>query len=115
MKTKTTKRDIMSRYKHVIKVGNGKLQETLKYESPEFYTEGKYGWNADIYTHPDYPDACICIGDRPFGNCEYPKQFLELCEVTVRLSDIDEDSEIYHKELVRSLFDVTEEEKNVWT
>ncbi len=95
----------MSRYKHVVKVGNGKLQETLKYESPEFYTEGKYGWNADIYTHPDYPDACICIGDRPFGNCEYPKQFLELCEAVMRL--------VNDKELVRSLFDAIEEEKNV--
>lgn len=67
MKYKTTKRDIMSSYSKVIKIGYCNLQNLVNYSlSASAYTCGVYGWNADIY-HVDSSTA-ICTGYLPFGN-----------------------------------------------
>ena len=72
MKTKTTKKAIMSAYSNVIKVGYCDMQSALKWREPNFYTAGVYGWNADVYVI-DY-DTVIVTGYRPFGNMELSRE-----------------------------------------
>ena len=75
MKTKITKKAIMSAYRNVIKVGYCDLQDALKLREPNFYTAGVYGWNADVYVI-DY-DTVIITGYRPFGNVELPRSVID--------------------------------------
>ena len=72
MKTKITKKAIMSAYRNVIKVGYCDMQDALKWREPNFYTAGVYGWNADIYVID--MDTVIVTGNRPFGNIELPRE-----------------------------------------
>ena len=75
MKTRITKKAIMSAYHNVIKVGYCHLQDALKWREPNFYTAGVYGWNADVYVI-DY-DTVIVTGYRPFGNVELPRNVID--------------------------------------
>lgn len=65
MKTKVTKKQVMSYNSNVLEVGYCGLQSLLGRFSPQYYTCGVYGWNADIY---EIDNMCICTGYRPFGN-----------------------------------------------
>nr|DAJ00783.1 MAG TPA: hypothetical protein [Caudoviricetes sp.] len=76
MKTKITKKAIMSTYRNVIKVGYCDMQDALKWCRPNFYTAGVYGWNADVYVI-DY-DTVIVTGYRPFGNVELPHEVIDM-------------------------------------
>ena len=74
MKTKTTKKAIMSTFENVISVGYCDLQDALKWREPNFYTVGVYGWNADVYVIDC--DTVIVTGYRPFGNTELPREVI---------------------------------------
>lgn len=76
MKTKITKKAIMSAYLNVIKVGYCDMQDALKWREPNFYTAGVYGWNSDVYVI-DY-DTVIVTGYRPFGNVELPREVIDM-------------------------------------
>lgn len=76
MKTKTTKKAIMSAYRNVIKVGYCGMQDALKWRKPNFYTAGVYGWNSDVYVI-GY-DTVIVTGYRPFGNVELPCEVIDM-------------------------------------
>ena len=65
MKYKTTKKAVMNGYSKIICCGYCSLQNLLWHKSPEAYTCGVYGWNADIY---EVNGVAICTGYRPFGN-----------------------------------------------
>jgi len=73
MKFKTTQKEIKNNYSKIIVCGHCQLNYLLRYESPEAYTCGVYGWNADIY---DFGDVAIVTGYRPFGDIEC----YELCK-----------------------------------
>ena len=75
MKTKITKKAIMTTYPNVIKVGYCDLQDALKWREPNFYTAGVYGWNADVYVIDC--DTVIVTGYRPFGNIELPRNVID--------------------------------------
>lgn len=75
MKTKTTKKAIMSAYRNVIKVGYCDMQYALKWREPNFYTVGVYGWNADVYVID--ADTVIVTGYRPFGNVELSRNVMD--------------------------------------
>lgn len=75
MKFKTTKKAIMASCRKVIQVPYCKLQQLLNYKSPLTYTEGVYGWNADIYDI-GY-NAVIVTGYRPFGNYKPSAELVE--------------------------------------
>lgn len=75
MKTKITKKAITGAYRNVIKVGYCDMQDALKWREPNFYTEGVYGWNSDVYVI-DY-DTVIVTGYRPFGNVELPREVID--------------------------------------
>lgn len=76
MKTKTTKKAIMSAYRNVIKVGYCDMQDALKWREPNFYTAGVYGWNSDVYVIDN--DTVIVTGYRPFGNVELPSEVMDM-------------------------------------
>ena len=76
MKTKITKKAIMSAYRNVIKVDYCDMQDALKWREPNFYTAGVYGWNSDVYVI-DY-DTAIVTGYRPFGNVELPCEVIDM-------------------------------------
>ena len=67
LKRRVTKKSVYADYgkENCIEVGYCGLQSLLRYESPYGYTEGVYGWNADLYAVGDY--HCIVTGYRPFG------------------------------------------------
>lgn len=75
MKTKITKKAIMSVYRNVIKVGYCDMQDALKWREPNFYTAGVYGWNADAYVIDI--DTVIVTGYRPFGNIELSREVID--------------------------------------
>ena len=63
MKEKTTKKAMLHNYT-CISVPYCTLQSMLVYRSPDYYTSGVYGWNADCYIFGNY---AIVMGYRPFG------------------------------------------------
>ena len=65
MKLKSTKKEIMQRFRKVIKVPYCKAQNLTRFLDPIAYTSGIYGWSADIYDL-DYGVA-LCTGYKPFG------------------------------------------------
>lgn len=75
MKTKTTKKAIMAAFENVIKVGYCDMQSALMWREPNFYTEGVYGWNADVYVIDI--DTVIVTGYRPFGNVELSRNVID--------------------------------------
>lgn len=75
MKTRTTKKAIMTSYRNVIKVGYCDLQQALKGLEPNYYTAGVYGWNADIYVIDN--DTVLVTGYRPFGNTSLTRDTIE--------------------------------------
>lgn len=65
MKYKTTKKEVKSNYRRIIRLGAVELYYLLKFTEPVAYTSGVYGWNADIY---DLGNVAIVTGYRSFGN-----------------------------------------------
>ena len=65
MKTRVTKKHVLNYYDNILHLGYCDLQTLLNRFSPQYYTCGVYGWNADIYV---IDGMCICTGYRSFGN-----------------------------------------------
>lgn len=66
MKYKTTKKAVMEGHYKVIKTSYCAVQYLTMFESPDAYTCGGYGWNADIYEIGG--GVALVTGYRPFGN-----------------------------------------------
>lgn len=68
-KIKTDMKRISNGYRKVFRCGYCDLQDIYKYERPQFYNCGVYGWNCDIYV--DYKrDIVITTGYRNMrGRC----------------------------------------------
>ena len=81
MKFKTTQKAINNAYRKVIRIGYCELQDLLRFESPDAYTCGVYGWNADIYT---FGNVAIVTGYRPFGNIRPAYDQIKLFEERAR-------------------------------
>lgn len=105
MKTKVTKKQVMSYNSNVLAVGYCGLQSLLSRFSPQYYTCGVYGWNADIY---EIDNMCICTGYRPFGNIKL--DYKELDRVNKEYEVMKENNPPYEEEinevkkLLKSLF-----------
>ena len=74
MKFKTTKRAVMDGYSYVIETSYCSVYDLLSLESPNAYTCGVYGWNADIYS---FGDTAIVTGYRPFGRLKARPETIE--------------------------------------
>ena len=75
MRTRTTKKAIMSAFENVIRVGYCDMQSALTWREPNFYTAGVFGWKADVYVIDR--DTVIVTGYRPFGNIELPREVID--------------------------------------
>lgn len=64
MKTRVTKREIMSNFSEIMEVDYCVIQRLLNHFSAQYYTSGVYGWNADVYV---IDEMVIVTGYRPFG------------------------------------------------
>lgn len=65
MKVRTTQKNILNSFEHVVSAPYCALQHVFTGTEPIAYTAGKYGWNADIYDVGD--GIAIVTGYRPFG------------------------------------------------
>lgn len=82
MKGKRTMRDIKSQYQTIIQVNYCDAQNMLYMDDPAAYTDGMYGWNADIY--PIISGVAICTGYRPFGNIKPDRETVSRYEKRAR-------------------------------
>lgn len=65
MKKRVTRNLITRAYDYTISVGYCNAQHLLTTLEPSYYTAGKYGWSADVYS---LGNTAIVTGYRPFGN-----------------------------------------------
>ena len=92
----TTEKEIKKRFSNkIINGGYGELQYLLQTRNPDYYTAGKYGFNADIYC---INGIVITSGPRSFGkkiNYEIIQKFEEQAK---KLEQKDRDR---HYELIK--------------
>lgn len=75
MKVKTTIKAIRNGWKKVFATGYCELQYIFKYEEPQFYNAGVYGWNCDVYV--DYKrDIAITTGYRNMIGRDIPLELI---------------------------------------
>lgn len=76
MKIKTTIKTIRNNYRKVFATGYCELQDIMKYEEPQFYNAGVYGWNCDVYV--DYRrDIAITTGYRNMTGRDIPLEIIK--------------------------------------
>lgn len=66
MKIKTTEKEIKRNFKKIYYCNYCDINNLLSVYNADYYTAGKYGWNADVYVIGF--DTVIVTGYRPFGN-----------------------------------------------
>ena len=75
-KIKTDMKRISSGFRKVFQAGYCDLQYIYKYEEPQFYNCGVYGWNCDIYV--DYKrDIAITTGYRNMRGKQIPYDLIK--------------------------------------
>ena len=75
-KQHTTMKYIRNVWGNVFRVGYCDLQNIFKYEEPQYYNSGVYGWNCDIYC--DFArDIAITTGYRNMAGKRVPDEILE--------------------------------------
>ena len=96
MKTKVTKKQIMSNFTEIMEVDYCVIQSLLNHFSPQYYTSGVYGWNADIYI---IDEMVIVTGYRPFGT--FRPDIKEIERVNKEYEQLYRESLPYEKEVER--------------
>lgn len=75
-KQHTTIKAIRNNWTKVFRAGYCDLQNIFRYENPQYYNSGVYGWNCDIYC--DYArDIAITTGYRNMAGSRVPDEILE--------------------------------------
>ena len=75
-KIKTDMKRISSGFRKVFRAGYCNLQYIYRYEDPQFYNCGVYGWNCDIYV--DYRrDIAITTGYRNMRGKSIPHELIK--------------------------------------
>ena len=76
MKKHTTIKFVKGYFNKVFYCGYCDLQDIFKYEEPQYYNAGVYGWNCDIYT--DYArDIAIITGYRNMTGKRIPDELIK--------------------------------------
>lgn len=86
MKFRTTRKEIMNGFNHVIKIGNCDAQTLLSALSPCAYTCNRDGWQSDIYdlASLELYGWAISTGYGPFGNVKSNRETVKAYEKTAR-------------------------------
>lgn len=75
-KQHTTMKYIRNNWTKVFRVGYCDLQNIFRYEEPQYYNSGVYGWNCDVYC--DFArDIAITTGYRNMAGRNIPSEILE--------------------------------------
>lgn len=75
-KQHTTMKYIRNVWGNVFRVGYCDLQNIFKYEEPQYYNSGVYGWNCDVYC--DFArDIAITTGYRNMAGQRVPDEILK--------------------------------------
>lgn len=75
-KQHTTIKAVRNNWRKVFRAGYCDLQYIFKYEDPQYYNSGVYGWNCDIYC--DFArDIAITTGYRNMAGSRIPDEILE--------------------------------------
>lgn len=75
-KIKTDMKRINNGFKKVFRAGYCDLQFIFKYEEPQYYNSGFYGWNCDVYI--DYKrDIAITTGYRNMRGQSIPHELIK--------------------------------------
>lgn len=75
-KQHTTMKYIRNNWSKVFRVGYCDLQNIFRYEEPQYYNSGVYGWNCDVYC--DFArDIAITTGYRNMAGQRIPDEILE--------------------------------------
>ena len=88
VKFKTTKKEILGGYYHIVRIGYCEGDYLLRHLTPIAYSSGKYGWQCDYY-HVD-ANTVVSTGYAPLAdryvNCDYPtvRYYNELAMEIVR-------------------------------
>ena len=88
VKINLTQKFVRSSFTNIICVPYCGLQDLLRYETPQWFTSGIYGWNADVYMI-DF-DTCIVTGYRPFGNIRPTYALTDVFNRTAQKADTPE-------------------------
>lgn len=76
MKRQTTMTNITRTFKKVYQTGYCNLQNIFKYDEPQYYNCGMYGWNCDTYI--DYErDIAITTGYRNMRGVMIPREIIK--------------------------------------
>jgi virulence-associated protein VapD len=76
MKTHTTIKAIRQNWNNVYRCGYCDLQYIMRYEEPNYYNSGVYGWNCDVYC--DFKrDIAITTGYRNMTGRVIPNEIIE--------------------------------------
>ena len=74
-KTHTSIKNIRNNWNKVFRAGYCDLQYIMKYNEPQYYNSGVYGWNCDIYC--DFSrDIAITTGYRNMAGKRIPDEIL---------------------------------------
>ena len=75
-KIHTSMKDIRNNWRKVFRCGYCDLQDIMRYENPQYYNAGVYGWNCDIYC--DYArDIAITTGYRNMAGKLIPSEIIK--------------------------------------
>lgn len=73
--TKTSMK-VTEKFNHVLQASYCKLQTIYRLQTPNFYNEGVYGWNCDLYID-QINDAIITTGYRNLRGAKIPDNLIK--------------------------------------
>ena len=76
MKTHTTIKSIRQNWRNIWRCGYCDLQYIMKYQEPNYYNSGVYGWNCDVYC--DFAkDVAVTTGYRNMAGRVIPNELIK--------------------------------------
>jgi hypothetical protein len=102
MKYHTTKKAIMHNYYVCVSVPYCDLQDVTSILDAESYTDGVYGWNADIYRIDG--NTALVTGYRPFGSMHFTDgQISDLNKYAIELRKMWTTGAMTHDDIVKAI------------
>lgn len=94
---KVTKKYIMSNYQVISLPRMAENDFTRNWLSPDCFTVGIYGWNANVYLVSE--TIAVVVGDRPFGHVKMSQKEWDASKAAI-LADLCHYRSLDNKELI---------------